>query len=92
MENPELENRPNQHGKKVLGSAILLIGLVLLAKQMGVQFPKWLLSWPMILIVIGIASGIKQQFKTNGWIIMVLVGAVFLAERIFPALSVSQYT
>lgn len=92
MENPELEKRPNQHGKKVLGSAILLVGLVLLAKQMGVQFPEWLVSWPMLLIVIGIASGIKHRFRTNGWIIMTLIGSVFLAERISPELSVSQYT
>ncbi len=92
MEKSELENRPNQHGKKVLGSAILIIGLALLAKQMGAQFPSWLFSWPMLLIVIGIASGIKHQFRNNGWIIMILIGSVFLAERIFPALSVSAYT
>jgi predicted membrane protein len=92
MENPEIEKRPNQHGKKVLGSAILLVGLVLLAKQMGVALPSWLFSWPMLLIFIGVVSGIKHQFKTGGWIMMILIGAVFLAERIFPELSVTQYT
>lgn len=92
MENPEIEKRANRHGKKVLGSVILLVGLALLARQMGAQLPSWLFSWPMILIVIGIASGIKHQFKTNGWIIMTLIGAVFLAERIYPELSVTQYT
>lgn len=92
MENQETQKKPNQHGKKVLGSAILLVGLALLAKQMGVNFPNWLISWPMALIVFGIANGFKHQFKTNGWIIMILVGSIFLAEKIMPELSVSQYT
>ncbi|HEX7367680.1 MAG TPA: hypothetical protein VF273_11320 [Pelobium sp.] len=92
MENSELQNRPKQHAKKVLGAAILIIGLALLANQMGADLPNWLLSWPMFLIVLGITSGIKHQFRTSGWIIMTLIGVVFLAEKIFPALSVSQYT
>ncbi len=92
METKDLKNRPTQHGKKVLGSAILLIGLALLAKQMGVDFPRWLISWPMLLIVIGIANGVKHQFRNNAWIILILIGSVFLAEKIMPELSVSQYT
>lgn len=92
MENQELEKRPNQHGKKVLGSAILLVGLALLAKQMGAEFPSWLISWQMLLIVIGVANGFKHQFKNSAWIILILIGSVFLAERIVPELSVSQYT
>ena len=89
--NSELENSP-KHGKKVLGSAILLVGLALLAKQMGAGLPSWLFSWPVLLIFIGVINGIKHQFKNNGWIMMVLIGAVFLAERIYPELSVSRYT
>ena len=92
MENSDLKNRPTQHGKKVLGTAILIIGLVLLAKQIGVQFPNWLISWPVLLIVIGIANGVKHQFRNNAWIILILIGSVFLAESIIPELSVSQFT
>ncbi|HET8829025.1 MAG TPA: DUF5668 domain-containing protein [Pelobium sp.] len=92
MENPEIEKRPNQHGKKVLGSAILIIGLALLARQMGAQLPSWLFSWPMLLIFLGLVSGIRHKFRTNTPMVWILIGLVFLAERIYPELSVSQYT
>ena len=92
MENTEIKNKPSQNGKKVVGSAILVIGLALLAKQMGAELPRWMFSWPMLLIVIGIASGIKHQFKNATWIILILIGAVFLTERIVPELSVTQFT
>ncbi|TKB98768.1 LiaF transmembrane domain-containing protein [Pedobacter cryophilus] len=92
MENQEIINKGKNYGKKVVGIAILTVGLVLLAKELGLNFPSWVLSWPMLLIVIGIANGFKHQFKNSGWLIMTLVGSVFLVERIEPDLSVFQYT
>ncbi|MBU0695667.1 MAG: cell wall-active antibiotics response protein [Bacteroidetes bacterium] len=92
MENQNVKKTSNANGKKVVGAAILVIGLALLAKQMELGFPDWVFSWPMILIVIGIASGIKHQFKNATWFILILIGGIFLLERIIPALSVSQFT
>ncbi|MDA9555195.1 cell wall-active antibiotics response protein [Pelobium sp.] len=92
MENQEIKTNPQRNGKKVVGGAILAVGLVLLAKQLGADIPSWIISWPVLLIVIGIANGIKHQFKNFGWIIMILVGSVFLLERIVPDLSVARYT
>jgi predicted membrane protein len=92
MENQEIKNNGKSYGKKVVGIAILTVGLVLLAKELGLNFPAWVLSWPMLLIVIGIANGFKHQFKNSGWLIMILIGSVFLVEKIEPDLSVLQYT
>ncbi|RKD18946.1 hypothetical protein BCY91_13770 [Pelobium manganitolerans] len=92
MENQSTEKRPGQRRKKVLGFAILAVGLALFAREMGAQLPEWLFSWPMLLIVIGIASGIKHRFKNSFWMISLLVGGVFLAERISPELSVAHFT
>ena len=92
MENQEIKNKAKGNGKKVVGIAILAVGLVLLAKELGLRFPSWVLSWPMLLIVIGIVNGFKHQFKNSGWLIMILIGSVFLVERIEPDLSVLQFT
>lgn len=92
MENQEIKINPNPNGKRVVGAAILVIGLALLAKQMGVLMPSWLFSWPMILIVVGIASGIKHQFRNMTWLILISIGGIFLLDQISPQLSVYQYT
>ncbi len=92
MENSEIQNKPSQNGKKVVGAAILVVGIALLAKQLGAELPSWLLSWPMLLIVIGIASGVKHQFKNATWLILILIGGVFLTEKIIPELSVANFT
>ncbi|MFC5282181.1 LiaF transmembrane domain-containing protein [Pedobacter alpinus] len=92
MENIETQNKTSKNGKKVVGAAILIIGLALLAKQLGADLPRWLFSWPMLLIVIGIANGIKHQFKNATWLILILIGSVFLAEKIVPELSVAKFT
>lgn len=90
MENSNKKNK--NRGKVVLGIALLLVGFALLFKQFGYYYPSWVISWPMLLIVFGIASGFKHNFRNSGWIIMLLIGGVFLAEKIDPSLSVTQYT
>lgn len=92
MENTEIQNKQPKNGKRAVGAAILVIGLALLAKQLGAQFPSWVFTWPMLLIVIGIASGVKHQFKNSSWLILILIGGVFLIERIIPELSVAKFT
>ncbi len=79
-------------GKVVVGLVLLVVGFALLFKQFGYYYPDWVISWPMLIIVLGIANGFKHNFRNSGWIIMLLIGGVFLAEKINPELSVSRYT
>lgn len=80
-----------QRGKMVAGFVIILIGLVFLGKQMGLPVPSWLFQWPVLLIVIGIITGIKHSFKNKGWLILVTVGSVFLLEDVYPEMGLSNY-
>ena len=69
--------------KAVAGFILLTAGLLFLFKQIGYMvFPLWLFSWPMLLIVIGLYSGFKHNFRRAGWLIVTLVGALFLATHI----------
>lgn len=72
------------------GVILLIIGSFLLARQMGVQLPGWLFTWPMIPIVVGVFVGIKTRFRDFGWILLIGVGVFFLLEKM-QAWSLKDY-
>lgn len=83
MENsnqPEINRRPKSNNL-LLGVIFFCAGLALLAYKMGAPLPAWLFTWPMILIVIGLAIGIKDGFQNPGGWILLLIGTVFLADE-----------
>lgn len=83
--------RAERHDRFWTGLALLIVGGVLLADRMGVDFPNWLFDWPSILILVGIITGIKCRFQNSSWLIMVLVGGVFLVDKIDDNLDFRQY-
>ncbi|MBT0811868.1 hypothetical protein KIH41_11325 [Litoribacter ruber] len=72
-------NRSNSN--LTLGMIFLIIGLVLLLKTMGFLFPSWLLTWPMILIVIGVINLVRHELQSWFGFAMVLLGGFFLIKR-----------
>ncbi len=88
----EKYNNPNRRNKNVYtGILFLIIGGLLLADRGGIRFPDWLLSWPMILIAVGIFSGLRHNFKRGPWFILILIGGIFLADRISEDLFLRPY-
>ncbi len=72
----------NPDGRKWAGVVLLIVGGLIFIKQMDIVFfPRWLFSWPMILIVIGIFVGVKHKFRGPGWLIMLIIGCIFLWDR-----------
>jgi len=69
-----------RNGNFALGVLILVIGSLLLLKQLGVFIPYWIFSWPMILIAIGIFSGYKNRFQNTGSVVLILIGGFFLLK------------
>jgi predicted membrane protein len=83
---------PSKLGKLIIGGLLVSIGTLFLLKQFGFLFPVWLFSWPMILIVIGLFSGAKHQYRYDkGWLIITGIGVFFLLRRIYPDTAVFQY-
>jgi predicted membrane protein len=94
MERIDNDQQPVQHrrhGGLVIGLALLLIGVGWLMRQMSFPFPDWVFSWEMILIVVGLAIGVKNNFRDAGWFILILIGGIFLIRDIFPFLTFSHY-
>lgn len=83
----EFRNRARRiHGNVPAGFILLLVGGVLLARQLGVIFPEWLIRWEMILVVVGLFVGIKSRFQNFGWLILVGIGAFFMLNDYYPAM------
>ncbi len=80
-----------RHGHVFTGLIILLIGVAALLKALNVLLPHWLLSWPMLIIIIGIFTGIKSGFRGSSWILMILFGGIFLTGQIIPDLSARKF-
>jgi predicted membrane protein len=78
-------------GKIFAGILVVGVGAVLLAKQMGVDFPHWLLSWKMMLIALGFYLGFKHAFRNLKWLIPIVIGGVFLIEDFFPGTEIHTF-
>jgi predicted membrane protein len=74
---------PRNDGGIVFGFVILVIGLLLLLKKVGIFIPSWVLTWPMILIVIGVFTLIKHEFKSLFGAFLLALGSYFLLKREF---------
>lgn len=64
------------------GLVVLGIGAVFLLDNLGVNIPEWVISWHVLLILIGLLVGYKRNFNGGPWIIMIAVGGFFTVEAI----------
>jgi predicted membrane protein len=81
-EEKDITPEPRNDGRILAGLFLLFVGAVYFLKEMSFPFfPDWLISWPMILIVIGLYIGIRHQFRNPGWVILMIIGGVFLVDR-----------
>ena len=87
----EKYERNRKRSKIFLGCALIIGGGLLLAKKLGAEIPHGLFSWPMILILVGIASGIKHSFKRPGAYILLLIGGIFLAEHLITGIALKPF-
>lgn len=80
-----------RRGKIFGGLILIIIGSVFLSREFGIAIPHWILSWKMLLIVIGVFVGFKHNFERSGWIIPVLIGSAFLIQDFFPDIRISHF-
>ena len=105
MDNQEFERRiqqrrdrwmrrgryPNDKAHIWSGLFLLIIGGLFLAKAAGIAFPGWFFSWPVLLIGLGLFSGIKHRFRRVGWLIPIVIGAIFLADNLSDDVNLKPY-
>ena len=74
-------NRSNYNNNLTAGMLILIVGVILLLQRMGIFFPSWLFSWPMLIMAIGVIVLVKHQFRNEFGFFMVIFGGVFFVKR-----------
>ncbi|MCZ8216085.1 MAG: DUF5668 domain-containing protein, partial [Cyclobacteriaceae bacterium] len=77
---PGTPTENNNNGRIWGGLIVVVIGVVLLAREMNLNVPEWLFTWKMLLIGIGLYVGAKHSFKPGGWMVAVLIGTVFIID------------
>lgn len=78
-------------GQVLVGLLLVAVGVVLLMDQLGYYFPAWFFTWPMILIIIGVAKSLKSLFRDPGGIFIALIGAAFLLDSIYPTIRLVNF-
>jgi predicted membrane protein len=100
MQNQDLQDqqqtdsgsRRPRRNNALVGFLLLIAGTVLLVRQVEADLvPRWLFTWPMILIVVGFFVGVQTRFRDIGWIILMGVGVFFLSDNVFPDSDASRF-
>jgi hypothetical protein len=82
----KIQKSPSRNGQVYIGAFIIIAGMLLLFRRMGLPIPLWLTSWPMLLIGLGMIMGLKNGFKDISWLIPIVIGTIFLSHKFFPEL------
>lgn len=80
-----------RRGRICAGIVIIIAAALFFVKELGFFIPAWVFTWPTLLIVIGIISGIKHQFRHPVWMILVTIGGIFLAGDLITAFSFDRF-
>ncbi|GAB3823728.1 hypothetical protein GCM10028895_31060 [Pontibacter rugosus] len=84
--------RGNGSGKVMAGMLLVAVGIIILLAKLNLLFlPYWVFSWEVLLIVIGLFLGFKHSFQKPGWIILVLIGSIFLADDLIDNFDMHIY-
>jgi predicted membrane protein len=91
MENKNNKGKRNESDRIVGGVILVAVGIALLLRNTGFLLPSWLFTWPVIVILAGIYTGFKNNFRNPSWLIVVGVGFFFLIQRYIPSINLQPY-
>jgi predicted membrane protein len=72
--------------RAVLGSIFIIIGIVFLSENLGWfdnRISDIIISWPMLLVVLGFFSLLRKRNNAGGWV-MIAIGVYFILPKIIP--------
>jgi predicted membrane protein len=90
-QNPDIQ-RSRRNGRVLAGVFLLFIGAIFFIREADLDiFPGWIFSWPMVLIGFGLFTGLRHDFRGSGWLIMVIIGSIFLLDRLDIGLDLHRF-
>ncbi len=93
MTQEQMNTKQRRFNERVLiGLTVIGVGVLILLRNLNFPFPHFLFTWPMILILIGVVTGIRDRFQTNNWWILIGLGAFFLSRNfLFPDFNLKAF-
>ncbi len=88
---PTPRERRRAAGRPLGGIILILIGTLLLSRELGLDIPRWIFSWPMIPIAVGLYIGARNSFQSGGWMIPIFVGLFFLLNKEIMDYEIRQF-
>lgn len=81
-----------KHRSRIISGVLLIVvGVLFFARKLGVEFPDWLFTWQMFLVLLGFYIAAKHNFKSPGGYILMLIGAAFMVERFYPEFEIHEF-
>lgn len=77
--------------RAIAGLIVVIVGTLLLAREVGADIPYWVFSWHMLLIAFGFYLGARHSFRNPVWLIPVAIGSAFLIEDLVPEIRIREY-
>ncbi len=77
----------HRRAKITAGILIVAFGTLFLLHRLNIKdfpIPKYLFSWPMILMAVGLVSIVRHKFKKIFGYVLMLLGALFLFQTWYP--------
>jgi hypothetical protein len=66
-----------------VGVILLIVGVIYLLNELtAYTLPYWLFSWPMWMIVAGVITGTRNNFRKPWSIMLIVIGSIFLVNMI----------
>jgi predicted membrane protein len=82
--------RNSKNSRIAFGTLIILIGVLILSKRLGLFILPFHV-WPLILIAIGIYTGVKHQFRNFGSWALIALGVLFAVPKFWVLGVVSTH-
>jgi predicted membrane protein len=79
--------KSHKRGKVLGGFLLVIIGSLFLGRELGMEIPAWVFTWKTLLIGIGLVIGVKSNFRSWKWVILIAIGSAYLISDFNPELA-----
>lgn len=84
--------KPQGNGKVIAGMLLLVIGGILLLRQMDIFYiPGWIWNWPTWVIIWALYAGAKHNFRNPAWFILLFIGVAGMLNEAIPSLHAMNF-